>query len=139
MTDDAPCQAVVSTALTLVGTPYRLNGRDRVSGLDCIGVVTLALASAGRDAGLPLRSTLRRRALPCLRIFAHRAGLSPVDGEAKAGDIVLVRCSAIQWHALVAVSATRFVHAHAGLRRVVLSAADPSWTDVRHWRLSPTI
>lgn len=130
-------EAIASAALALIGTPYRRNGRDPLTGLDCIGVVCAALAATGHRGTFPTRSTLRRRTLPCLETLARQAGLLPVSGATKTGDIVLVRCSPVQWHALVAVSSSRFVHAHAGLRRVVLSVEDPSWARAGHWHLPP--
>jgi cell wall-associated NlpC family hydrolase len=124
-------------ARALVGSAYRRDGRDPATGLDCVGVVAAALAAIGR-APLPPRSTQRRRALPDLDAIAADAGLQEITDDVTAGDILLVRCAPLQWHALVAVEPDRFVHAHAGLRRVVLGPADPAWTTTAHWRLTPT-
>jgi cell wall-associated NlpC family hydrolase len=126
-------------ARALIDVPYRCNGRDPATGLDCLGVVAAALAAIGRAASLPPRSTLRRRNLPEIGAIARAAGLDDADGAVEPGDILLVRCSPVQWHALVAVATERFVHAHAGLRRVVLSPADRTWTHAGHWRLPPPL
>lgn len=130
--------ALAEAARALVGVPYRRDGRDPATGLDCVGVIAAALAAIGRTPALPLRSTLRRREPPDLSAIATGAGLFRVTGGITAGDVLLVRCGAVQWHALVAITEARFVHAHAGLRRVVLGPADPAWATAAHWRLTAT-
>jgi cell wall-associated NlpC family hydrolase len=127
--------ALAEAARALVGSPYRRDGRDPATGLDCLGVIAVALTAIGRSASLPARSTLRRRELPDLEAIAGASGLLRAGRQMEAGDILLVRCSPVQWHALVAATADRFVHAHAGLRRVVLGPADPAWAPAGHWRL----
>ena len=130
--------AMAAAAQSLVGVPYRRDGRDPQTGLDCLGVVAAALALTGCDATLPPRSTLRRRDDPDAQAIARATGLLRVDdGRIAPGDVLLLRCSPLQLHALVAVAATRFVHAHAGLRRVVEGPHDPAWLPVGHWRLPP--
>jgi cell wall-associated NlpC family hydrolase len=131
--------ALALAARELVGAPYRHGGRDPASGLDCLGVVAASFAAIGWPGRLPARSTLRRRDVPDAAQLASRAGLICTNGAVAAGDILLVRCSSIQLHLLIAISTDRFVHAHAGLRRVVLGPGDPTWTLAAHWRLPPSI
>jgi cell wall-associated NlpC family hydrolase len=131
--------ALALAARELVGAPYRHGGRDPASGLDCLGVVAASFAAIGWPGRLPARSTLRRCDMPDAAQLASRAGLICTTGPVAAGDILLVRCSPIQLHLLIAISTDRFVHAHAGLRRVVLGPGDPTWTLAAHWRLPPSI
>lgn len=130
--------ALAAAARTLVGAPYRRDGRDPRTGLDCLGVVATALARIGRDPALPARSTLRRRDNPDVQGIGRLAGLQVAEGQVAPGDVLLVRCSPLQLHALIATAPDGFVHAHAGLGRVVQGPADPAWTVVGHWRLPPT-
>ncbi len=130
--------ALAEAARALVGVPYMRDGRDPTIGLDCLGVIGAALAAIGHRPALPVRSTLRRRDLPDVALIARDAGLLCATGEPVEGDVLLVRCAPLQWHALVTVGEARFVHAHATLRRVVLGPADPAWTLAAHWRLTPT-
>lgn len=131
--------ALAAAARDLVGSPYRFGGRDPTTGLDCIGVLTASFVAIGWRARLPVCNTLRRRDMPDAAQIACEAGLVCMTGAVAAGDILLVRCSPIQLHVLIAVGTERFVHAHAGLRRVVLGPRDRSWTVAAHWRLpTPT-
>jgi hypothetical protein len=132
-------EALAAAALALVGTRFRLNGRDRATGLDCLGVLDCALATIGRPTTLPCDYTLRSRGYMNAQRIAAAAGLRAADGAIVAGDILLVRCSPVQLHVLVAAKPARFVHAHAGLRRVVLGPRDPAWSLLARWRLLETL
>lgn len=131
-----PClgDMLASAAEMLVGTPFRLHGRDPATGLDCLGVLAAALAAIGRNADLPQGYTLKRRALPPLDRFAQGCGLLPASGAVVPGDVLLARVSPVQFHLAVAGHGGRIVHAHAGLRRVVAVAGPPPWPLVHHWR-----
>ncbi|MET1755024.1 hypothetical protein ABVV53_06060 [Novosphingobium sp. RD2P27] len=129
---------LAAAAEALVGVPFRLHGRDPNCGVDCLGVLAAALARIGRSASLPASHTLRRRGEVDAEAVARDAGLVRAAGVLARGDMLLVRCSATQLHLLIAVNASRFVHAHAGLGRVVIGARDPGWPVVGHWRLPQT-
>jgi hypothetical protein len=129
--------ALAAAARNLVGARFCLNGRDRATGLDCLGVLSAALAAIGHSAPFPVRSTLRRHGHGDAEAIASAAGLVHAGGPLALGDVVLVRCSPIQLHVLLAVGGERYVHAHAGLRRVVLGPREPGWTDAGRWRLAP--
>lgn len=122
-------------ALALVGTPFRLHGRDPRTGLDCVGVLAAALAGLGRAPDLPIGYTLRGRSLPDLDRVAAACGLAAATGPILPGDVLLVQPGPIQHHLMIAVAADRFVHAHAGLRRVVCGPIQPEWDIVAQWRL----
>lgn len=119
-------------AEALVGTPFRLGGRDPGSGLDCIGLVTSACNAAEAPSGYGLRNTDIKKHLA----FAARAGFVPVGGEVRRGDLILARPGPAQHHLLVALGTGRFVHAHAGLRRVALHLGPLAWPEAARWRLA---
>ena len=124
-------------AEALVGAPFRLHGRDPASGLDCVGVLAAALKGCGRSAVLPNGYALRNRVLPDLAGFVAESGFVPVAGDAAPGDVQLVQAGPGQFHLLIALGEGCFVHAHAGLRRVVCSKPAPDWPIIAHWRLAP--
>lgn len=110
-------------AQALVGTPFRAQGRDS-AGLDCVGVV-LATFVIPADA---VRHNYRLRG-------DHRGELEEQLGaqfrrvptnQLRAGDVMLLQAGDAQYH--LAVRTERgFVHAHAGIRRVVETPGAPEW------------
>ncbi|HKR91915.1 hypothetical protein [Novosphingobium sp.] len=124
-------------ARALIGVPFRLHGRDPETGLDCIGVLQAALAACGLPADLPNGYTLRSRGIPDMAGIAVRLGLRETEAPIRAGVVVMLRPGPLQHHLAIATTAGRFVHAHAGLRRVVEGPIDPDWAVVRRWHLRP--
>lgn len=133
-----PAEALARAALQLVGTPFRLHGRDPRTGLDCVGLVSASLAAIGRPAAAPRRYALRNSDIAAALGFAARAGFGETFGPERPGDLLLVRPGALQQHLLIAGHGGLFIHAHAGLRRVVATPGPPVWPVERHWRLAPT-
>ncbi|MCJ2178685.1 NlpC/P60 family protein [Novosphingobium album (ex Hu et al. 2023)] len=124
-------------ARELVGVPFRLHGRDPRSGLDCIGVLEAACSACGITTRLPARYTLRSRRLPPLADIAARLGLFETHGQPEPGDVLFVQPGPCQQHLMIATGPCRFVHAHAGLRRVVEGPLPAGWAVSRHWRPLP--
>ncbi len=133
---DCPRAALAAAAEALVGTPFRLHGRDPQTGLDCIGLYTAARAAIGRPVNIPPCYGLRNRDIAGILARAGTDGLTNAQGLILAGDVVLTRFSPIQVHLLVAVVGNRFVHAHAGLRRVVTMPGPLALPLISHWRLT---
>jgi cell wall-associated NlpC family hydrolase len=127
--------AFAQAAESLAGTRFRLHGRDPATGLDCIGLLATSLAAIGRETPAPSAYRLRNSSIDAALAFAPRAGLVRCDGEPRPGDVLLVRPGPLQHHLLVALAGKRFVHAHAGLRRVTVTPGPLAWPILRHWRL----
>ncbi len=125
---------VAAAARGLVGVPFRLHGRDE-AGLDCVGLAALALARAGYVRRVPERYGLRSGDAALIARWMADAGLRPVT-EARFGDLWLVRPGALQLHLMIGVPGG-FVHAHAGLRRVVEMPGDTEWPVIGVWRVTP--
>lgn len=132
-----PGLALAMAAERLVGSPFRLHGRDPATGLDCVGLVAAALEACGRAAPAPFAYALRNRDISAALRAATNAGLAEADGPVRPGDIVLVHAGPAQFHLLVAAMGQRFVHAHAGLRRTVASPDPLPWPVLHRWRLPP--
>lgn len=132
--------ALATAAHDLIGTPYRLHGRDPATGLDCIGLFVAAMAAIGRKPHITthygLRNTDFSRAAP----VAGKAGLKEVSGPVKSGDVLMYRLSPVQAHVMIAGLSGVLIHAHAGLRRVVaMPMAGEGGLPGRllhHWRLA---
>lgn len=120
---------VVAAARAMLGVPFRLHGRDG-RGLDCVGLVALALEGGHRR--LPEAYGLRSGDVALARQWLAQAGLRPVP-ESRPGDVALVRPGPLQLHLMIVVPGGH-VHAHAGLRRVVEMPGPSPWSVIGHWR-----
>lgn len=137
-------ERIWAAALTLVGTRFRLHGRDAAGGLDCVGLVALALKRAGLAPGpVPDRYALRGGPEPLLRRWLIEAGLVPVETWA-TGDLMLSAMGRDQWHVMIggrgkagggASDGDAVIHAHAGLRRVVVMPGNPPGMLAGCWRM----
>jgi hypothetical protein len=131
-------EELAEAALSLVGTRFRLQGRDPLHGLDCIGLLEAALGRAGRKVTLPAGYALRMTRIETWLPEPAGCGFAPAEPPFETGDIVLLQAGVGQVHLAIAVSGTAWVHAHAGLRRVVACPAIPDGAVLHHWRLLPT-
>ncbi len=129
-------QAIAEHALSLVGTRFRLHGRDPASGLDCVGLVLSCLAEAGRPLAFPAHYNLRNTDIAPLLALGEREDVGLGAPPCRPGDIILARPGPAQHHLLVAIGPAAFVHAHASLRRVVEAPFPAPWPILRHWRLT---
>ena len=110
-------------ARALVGTRFRPQGRS-LDGLDCIGLVVNAF---GIEPSV-VRGNYRLRGESKTEI---EAGLSEHfrrvrSRELRSGDVMLLAAGDRQLH-LAVRTASGFVHAHAGLGRVVETPGVPQW------------
>jgi len=126
-------ESIAAAALALIGVPFRLHGRSAATGLDCVGLALVSLRGAGASVPDPPPYRLRAGAAPMVPGWMARAGLVPGEGRC-AGDLVLLRVSALQPHLVVDLG-EGFVHAHAGLGRVVRVGVLPDWPEISRWRV----
>ncbi len=129
---------LAAAASRLAGTRFAPHGRDPATGLDCLGLLLAAMAACGERPALSAHYSVRRRGEGEALATAMRLGLIDANGPVEPGDVLLVRCSPVHVHVLIALGRDRFVHAHAGLGKVVVGVRNPDWPLLRHWRLSPS-
>lgn len=110
-------------ARALVGTRFRPQGRG-VHGLDCVGLVLAAFAidAAAVRRDYALRGVGRKELHAQLARFFRRVR----KAEVRSGDVLLLQAASDQLH-LAVVSERGFIHADAGLRRVVETPGEPAW------------
>jgi cell wall-associated NlpC family hydrolase len=111
-------------ALALAGVPFRAQGRDRERGLDCVGLslVAYGIPTERVRRDYRLRGGHHREVMETLRVWFRRIGRQ----QAKAGDLMLLSVAADQLHLAIRTEGG-FVHADAGLRRVVHTPGEPQW------------
>lgn len=120
---------IATRAAALIGTRFRLHGRDPATGLDCVGLVACA-AGAAAPTGYALRGGDPARVAQAL----HAAGFAPAAAGTRPGDVLLMRPGPGQLH-LGIRSRHGLIHADAGLGRVVERPGEPDWEIIGTWRL----
>jgi len=119
---------ILARARAAIGARYRPQGRAIEQGLDCIGLVALALDVRPVPGDYALRGGSDRRVAAELRAV----GLTPAESMT-AGDVLVFRTGAGQLH-LGLFTGTALVHADAGLRRVVERPLPLPWPLIGIWR-----
>jgi murein DD-endopeptidase / murein LD-carboxypeptidase len=125
-------ERAAARALQAVGTPFRFHGRQPGIALDCVGLAAHAIGLPD----VPIRYSLKGNYLAAIETYlAQSEGCKlSLDAAAIAGDIALVQCGSAQCHLMIRAR-RGWVHAHAGLRRVV-HMPDPSpWPIIALWRI----
>lgn len=126
--------AIVARARSAVGARFRPQGRTIERGLDCIGVVATAIGMEPDRApddyhpggGDPEGADRAFRVCGFARL---------AEDQVEAGDVLLVRSAPTQLHAVV-LTRGGYIHAHAGLRRVVETPGAVPWPVISAWRFA---
>jgi lipoprotein Spr len=117
-------------ARACIGVPFRPQGRDPSRALDCVGLAGVAFGREDLPSGYALRGGDAEKIAAELRAI----GLRQIGSdEAAEGDLMLVESGPRQFHFLV-MTRGGFVHADAGLRRVVETPGRPRWPVIGIWR-----
>ncbi|MEH3102678.1 MAG: peptidoglycan endopeptidase [Sphingomonas phyllosphaerae] len=125
-------ERVLAAAQQLVGVRFRLQGRDPALGLDCVGLVAVALWRAGAVVSVPRDYAVARGRLPGGAVPAE---LVRCDG-ARPGDVLLCRVAATQLHLAIRAPGG-IIHADAVARRVVARPGAVPWPIETAWRWTP--
>ena len=124
-------------AESLVGTAFRLHGRDPAFGIDCVGVLTHSLQICGLPVPTGIYYGLRNATIdrPVAQFCA--AGFAPVAADQpRSGDVLLAIVGPAQFHVLMMGTGNQFIHAHARTKRVVATPAPLGWPIAGQWRLN---
>lgn len=124
-----------AAAEQLIGAPYRLHGRSPATGLDCAGLAIVALKNCGCPIADQTGYSMRISDLSELFDLTRKCGFRPASGMMQPGDVFCVKPGPAQAHIVIADRSYRFLHAHAGLGRVVSQGTLPDWPLLAHWRL----
>ena len=110
-------------ARALVGTRFRPQGRCS-EGLDCVGLViaTFGIEPAEVRRNYRLSHADREEMERTLKRFFRTVPIA----SARPGDVLLMAVNERQLH-LGVRTAAGFVHAHAGIGRVVETPGEPQW------------
>ncbi|MDQ4088503.1 MAG: C40 family peptidase [Pseudomonadota bacterium] len=122
-------EEVVRRARALIGVRFRPQGRSRDTGVDCIGLVAVALEREDVRQDYRLRGGCQAE----LERGLEASGMRQADGLA-AGCVVVMRPGPEQLH-LGIWSGSGLIHADAGLGRVVERPGAPPWPVLGRWRM----
>ncbi len=129
--------AIAARAMAQLGTPFRMRGRTPGVALDCIGLALVALGPLAKS-NLPCPNYAMRGDYQSIvrSYFAELPFRALAGGEAASdGDILLASPAPSQLHLLVGANGG-WVHAHAGLGRVVFTPEWPNWPILHRWRFT---
>jgi hypothetical protein len=115
-------------ARALVGTRFRPQGRGE-QGVDCIGLVLAAYGLPEGAAPRDYRLRSDRRDELAAGLLRHFRKVRRVE----AGDVMMLEVASDQVHLAVRTDAG-FVHAHAGIGRVVETPGLPEWPVIGAYR-----
>lgn len=125
---------IAARACAVVGTRFRPQGRNPQEGIDCVGVAAFACGIASER--VPRDYALRGQALGDIERQLRDLGCRRVESPVlELGDIALCRPGPAQYHIAV-IAPFGFVHADAGLRRVVQRPYPIPWTLESAWRFA---
>ena len=124
-------QDALERARTLIGTPFRPQGRDPKCGLDCVGFI---LSSFGLDAArVPQNYRLRGPDVPTALTWFPDDFRRVSRTQRRPGDVLLVKVATEQIH-LVMRASLSFIHADLRLGAVVEVPGVPPWPIVAVYR-----
>lgn len=112
-----------AAARALVGVPFRPQGRS-VTGMDCVGAVlaTFAIPDMAVRSNYAMRGDHAEEIRSTLDRYFRRISMH----QGKPGDLLHLLVSSSRHHFAIKTS-DGFVHAHAGLGKVVETPGLPEW------------
>lgn len=116
---------MIAAARGCLGTPFHHQGRQPGAGLDCIGLVVVAL----RAVDVPVRDRTdyaRRPEGESLVAALRDHGAAPVP-EIATGDVLLFRYDGHPQHAALATGADCMIHSFAPAGKVVETVIGDYW------------
>jgi murein DD-endopeptidase / murein LD-carboxypeptidase len=125
-------ELAAAKALRAIGTPFRLHGRQPGIAFDCVGLVSHAIGLSD----VPSRYSLKGEYCESIKTYLDSCFASKPSPDAAPinGDVAVVRCSPAQSHLMIRAG-NGWVHAHAGLRRVVHTPDPSPWPIIALWRI----
>lgn len=123
LSDHTAC--MIAAARACLGTPFHHQGRASGAGLDCIGLIVMALRAAGFT--VQDRTDYGRRPDGKSLVGALEAHGAVARNEIRAGDILLFRYDRQPQHAALATGPDSMIHSFAPAGAVVETNIGAYW------------
>ena len=135
MSDNAAA-VIAARAVSQIGVRFKLHGRLAGHALDCAGLTAYAIQPFGNGVIVPQDYFLRGDFEEKIETYLDNSNCIrlPPETQILCGDILLLQVAASQQH-LAIMSEKGIVHAHAGLRKVVLTPLPLPWQLRAIWRI----
>ncbi len=116
---------MMAAARNCLGTPFHHQGRQAGVGLDCIGLVIIALRAAG--VTVTDRTDYGRRPDGNSLSDALLAHGASVADDINAGDVLLFRYDGHPQHVALATNVNNMIHSFAPAEKVVETSIGDYW------------
>ncbi len=128
---------IAARAMQQIGTPFKLHGRMPGAALDCVGLAAHAVGPDRALAAVPRGYRAKGDYFHQINSYLEHFGFTELldRDDIQPGDIIMARPGPQQQHLMIRTE-QGYVHAHAGLRRVVLTPGPSPWPVIAGWRLS---
>ncbi len=123
-----PYNSRTHRARALIGTRFRLHGRDPATGIDCVGLIARVI---GRENVAPTGYAMRGGTSQSWSVMMD-AVCARRWSNLRSGDVLLLEAGPHQFH-LGIWSGAALIHADARLRRVVETPGPLLWPMVGAW------
>jgi len=116
---------MIAAARRCIGTPFHHQGRRPGAGIDCIGLIVVALRAAGFNVNDRTDYARRPDGKSLLKALQDH-GAAPV-AEIEPGDILLFRYDNQPQHVALATESDRMIHSFAVAGEVVETIIGDYW------------
>ena len=104
-----------------------------------MGLVIASLQAIGMQPADVVGYGIRNRSIAALLPAIVQSGFDPATSLALVGDLMMVRPGPGQHHLIISGGRDGFVHAHAGLCKIIHSPGPLPWPVEGHFRLRSAI
>lgn len=119
-------QDIIDQARTYIGVPFRHQGRSRLAGIDCVGLV----ACVGKDLGIINHDYTAYSMLPNpeeMRYHLNIALRKVSIKEMEPGDVLYMRFSENPQHVAIYTEKNTIIHSYLKRKQCVEHILDDVW------------
>lgn len=120
-------ERMIEAARACLGTPFHHQGRVAGAGLDCIGLLIVAMQAAGLEVEDRTDYGPRPDGVSLIAALEAHGWARIETGEINGGDVLVFRYDHQPQHVALATSSTTLIHSFAPVGKVVETAIGAYW------------